>query len=75
MKIVTGFRGAAIEAEGPAPFKIVTGGLEPRQTKCVLQYLGVELPPERSSRVTIYYLPIGLETEHLNPALRPQMCA
>ena len=68
------FRGATIDGDGPAPFKLITGGLEPRQTKCVQQYLGVELSPHRNSRVTIYYRPIGLETEHLNPALRPRLC-
>jgi hypothetical protein len=68
------FRGAAVDGDGPAPLKLVTGGLEPRRTKCVQQYLGVEFPPERSPRVSIYYRPIGLETEHLNPALRPRMC-
>jgi hypothetical protein len=69
------FRGAAIDGDGPAPLKLITGGLEPRQTACVQQYLGVEFPPERGPRVSIYYRPIGLETEHLNPALRPRMCA
>jgi hypothetical protein len=69
------FRRAAIDHYAPAPFEIVTGGMEPRQTRCVQQYLGVEFPSARDSRVTIYYRPIGLETEHLNPALRPRMCA
>jgi hypothetical protein len=69
------FRAAGLDGDGPAPFEIVSGGLHPRQTKCVQQYLGVELPPEKSPRVTIYYRPIGLETEHLNPALRPRVCA
>jgi hypothetical protein len=69
------FRRAAIYDSDPAPFEIIAGGMEPRQTKCVQQYLGVELRPDGSSRVTIYYRPIGFETEHLNPALRPRMCA
>lgn len=69
------FRGPSVGIEGPAPFDLVSGGIEPRRTKCVQQYLGVELPPDRSERVTIYYRPVGLETEHLNPALRPRMCA
>lgn len=69
------FRGRTLDTDGPAPFEIVSGGLEPGRTKCVQQYLGVELPPGRGSRVTLYYRPIGFETEHLNPVLRPRMCA
>jgi hypothetical protein len=69
------FRSQVIGGDGPAPLAIVTGGLNPRQTRCVQQYLGVELPRDQSPRVTIYYRPIGLDTEHLNPALRPRMCA
>jgi len=69
------FRGATVRRDGSSPLKLINGGLEPSRTRCVQQYLGVELPPERDPRVTIYYRPIGLETEHLNPVLRPRMCA
>jgi hypothetical protein len=56
-------------------FRLVSGGLEPSQTKCIQQYLGVELLPDGDSRASVYYRPIGLETEHLNAALHPRMCA
>jgi hypothetical protein len=64
-----------MDGHGDTPFDLVSGGLPPRRTRCIQQYLGVELPPGRSSRVTIYYRPIGLETEHLSAPLRPQLCA
>jgi hypothetical protein len=67
------FRGAS--ADGPTPLALLNGGLEPRQTRRVQQYLAVELPPSASPRVTVYYRPIGLETEHLGAAVRPGRCA
>jgi hypothetical protein len=67
------FLGSSVD--GLMPFELVSGGLSPSRTKCIQQYLGVELLPDEDPRVTLYYRPIGLETEHLNPALRPRMCA
>jgi hypothetical protein len=60
---------------GLIPFELVSGGLEPGRTQCVQQYLGVELSPGEEARVTLYYRPIGLATEHLNAALYPRMCS
>jgi hypothetical protein len=69
------FGGPDLDAHGSTPFEIVSGGLDPHSTRHVQQYLGVEFPPRGSSRVTVYYRPIGLETEHLSAHLRPQRCA
>lgn len=54
------------------PFELVSGGVGANQSRGVHQYLGVELPADRPARVTIYYRPLGLETEHLNPAMWPR---
>ncbi|WP_428312608.1 hypothetical protein [Hydrocarboniphaga sp.] len=67
------FRGRDFPAYDDAAFRIVSGGLPAQRTRRIHQYLGVELPADGGPRMTVYYRPIGLDTEHLGAPLRPQI--
>jgi hypothetical protein len=67
------FRGQDFPAYDDAAYSIVSGGLSAHRTRRIHQYLGVELPADGGPRMTVYYRPIGLDTEHLGAPLRPQI--
>lgn len=57
------------------PFEIVRAHSGYERTRCLQQYLGVELAPDGQGRIILYYRPVGMETPHLNPELWPRACA
>lgn len=67
------FRGSDFGEADDAPYRIVSGGLAAQRTRHIHQYLGVELPAAGGPRMTVYYRPIGLDTEHLGAPLRPHI--
>lgn len=57
------------------PLTLVSRGLRPDQTRCVQQYVSVELAQGIDARTVVYYRPVGLQTRHLNRALWPRLVA
>lgn len=55
------------------PLAVISRGLRPEQTRCVQQYVSVELTQGIGARNVVYYRPVGLQTRHLNRALWPRL--